>query len=617
MIEIALAGNPNCGKTALFNKLTGSKQKVSNYAGVTVEKKEGFLKLPTGEELMILDLPGAYSLIPHTPDEVITHDVVKGMMSSIRKPSALITIVDATALERGLGFVLELLNENIPSLLAVNMMDIAEKLKINIDLPTLEKELGIPVFGITATNGKGVSELLFGLSKLIKVTDFKLKPENVIKENNVQLRFKRVDEIISVSLKSKGISASHSLKIDRIILHPIWGTLLFVFIVLAIFQSVFKFASIPADFIESSISQCGALLSSQLPDGALKSLLIDGVIAGVGSVLVFLPQILILFSFILVLEDSGYMARAAFLMDRLMGKVGLHGRAFIPLLSSFACAIPGVMATRTIENKRDRLTTIMVAPLMTCSARLPIYTLLISAFIPEKSFFGFLSYRGLVMFSLYFGAIILALSVAFLFKFFFFKSDKPPLILELPSYKWPSTRNLWVGLKDRSIVFLKRAGTVILSISIILWFLSTYPKAPEHASESPITYSYAGKIGKAIEPLVKPIGFDWRIAIALIPGFAAREVMVSALATVYSIESKDSDDASEKLSLVIKKEWSLPTALSLLAWYIVALQCLSTVAVVKRETNGWKWPMIQLFYLTVLAYGLSFTVFRVSTFLIK
>lgn len=609
-VLLALVGNPNCGKTALFNRLTGGRQKVGNYPGVTVERKEGHLDLGSlgTRTITVLDLPGVYSLKAKTPDEAITRDAILGKIEGEKKPDYLIAVADATNLERTLGLVLELIDLNLPVILALNMMDLAHNRGLEISIQKLSEELGIPVVSTVAVKRNGAETLIQMIHAQIQGGKFEaaVEKKNLVSPSD---RFKKVDEILSRVISKSITPTLWTDKIDRVVLHPVWGALILLMVLGFVFQAMFVWASVPQDLIEGALSSLGNWVGSQLGEGDLKNLLVDGVIAGVGSVVVFLPQILILFTFILVLEDTGYMARAAFLMDRLMGSVGLHGRAFIPMLSSFACAIPGVMATRTIENPRDRLITILVAPLMTCSARLPVYTLIIGTFVPEQTVGGLFSLQGVVMLSLYLSGIFAALFLAWGLKRFAFKGQTPPLLLELPTYKRPSLRSLGLGLFDRAKIFLKRAGTVILSLSILIWFLASYPKAPEGALGTPIEHSYAGKIGKTLEPIFKPIGFDWRIAVALIPGFAAREVMVSALGTVYAVEASD-EDAGNTLGPVLKKDWSLATALSLLVWYIFAMQCLSTIAVVKRETNGWKWPMFQLGLFTAMAYLGSYVTFN-------
>ena len=617
---IALAGNPNCGKTALFNALTGGRQKVGNYAGVTVERKEGGLVTPSGMKLSLLDLPGTYSLDAKTPDEAITRDVLLGRVHGESRPGALVAVADATNLERSLGLVLELKRLGTPVVLALNMMDLARGRGLDLDIEVLSEGLGVRVVPTVAVSGEGLDELLNEVERLLG-----MEPGSAHAAQNppgfdglsegfaVRRRFEEVDRILGASVRKTIAPTLWTDRIDTVVLHPVWGVLTLAILLGVMFQAIFSWASVPADWIEAALSSVGAWLGSQLPEGPLQSLLVDGIIAGVGSVLVFLPQILLLFFFILLLEDSGYMARAAFLMDRIMGRVGLHGRAFIPLLSGYACAIPAVMATRTIDRPRDRLVTILIAPLMTCSARLPVYTLLISAFIPRRALLGgLLNLQGLVMFALYASGIGIALIVAWLLNRTAFKGDKSPLLLELPTYKWPRLKNLAIGLLDRSKIFVRRAGTVILSLSILLWFVSSYPKAPEGAAEPAIHYSYAGKLGRAIEPVLEPLGFDWRVGVALVPSFAAREVMVSALATVYAVEGGEEEAQARALEGVLATSWSLATALALLVWYVLAPQCISTLAVVRRETNSWKWPLVVLFYLTALAYIGSWLTYRAA-----
>jgi ferrous iron transport protein B len=620
--KIALAGNPNCGKTALFNALTGSHQKVGNYPGVTVERKEGHFVTPSGLRVSLLDLPGTYSLDARTPDEVITRDVILGRQTSETPPKLFVAVADATNLERNLGLILELRELNRPVVLALNMMDLAEKRGLKLDLEILSRELRVPIVPTIAVKKEGIAELLKLVEKELQISG--AQPVIAVtweKPNREEIsrRFLRVDEILKAATVTPATKNVWTEKIDRVVLHPLWGSLLLLGVLALMFQSIFAWATMPQDWIKSLLDAVGAGVSHAMADGPLRSLLVDGIIAGVGSVLVFLPQILVLFAFILILEDSGYMARAAFLMDRVMGRVGLHGRAFIPLLSSYACAIPGIMATRTIENKRDRLTTIMVAPLTTCSARLPVYTLLIAAFIPNIAVFGPLKLQGLVMLALYLAGIFAALGMAMIFRRTIFKGPKPALLMELPTYKWPSFKNVAYGLWERAELFLKRAGTVILTISVLLWFMASYPKPPQGAvvdeTHSAVTYSYAGHLGKMIEPMLRPLGFDWKISVALIPGFAARETMISALGTVYAIDGKG-DQVSEALGPKIAKDWSLPTALSLLVWYILSCQCVSTLAVTRRETNSLKWPVFMFVYMTVLAYSASFITFHLARYLL-
>lgn len=616
--KIALAGPPNCGKTSLFNALTGSRQKVANYPGVTVERKEGWTLADDGSKLCVLDLPGAYSLEARTPDEEITRDVLLGRLASETPPDTILAVADATNLERNLNLVLELKGLGRPVVLALNMMDLADSRGIRLDLDILSRELGVPVIPTVATQKRGLKPLIDELkrkSALARATPGKAPTWEPGTTDRVRARFAEIDRVLKLATLNHGKPHLWTERLDRILVHKIVGPIILVSILALIFEAVFTWAKAPADGIEAAIAAAGAWVTKLLGEGPLNSLLVDGILAGMGSVLVFIPQILLLYAFILALEDTGYMARAAFLMDRIMGGVGLHGRAFIPLLSSFACAIPGIMATRTIENRRDRLITILVAPLMTCSARLPVYTLLISAFIPNRTVFGIFGLQGLVMLSLYIIGTLLALIVAMVLKRTVLKGATPPLLLELPSYKLPSLRSLALGLWERARLFLRRVGTVILTISILLWFLSSYPKPPEGATGPAIEYSAAGKIGKFIAPAVAPIGFNWQIGVALVPGFAAREVMVSALGTVYAVEAKDAEATENALKTRLPALWSLATALSLLAWYIVAPQCLSTFAVTRRETNSWKWAWVMMIYLTALAYLASLVTYNVARWL--
>jgi ferrous iron transport protein B len=615
--KIALAGNPNCGKTALFNALTGSRQKVGNYPGVTVERKEGQIITESGARLNLLDLPGTYSLDARTPDEVIARDIILGRQTTETPPRLFVAVADATSLERNLGLVLELRALNKPVVLALNMMDLAKERGLELDIAVLSRELGVPIVPTVAVKKQGISELIKLVESRLQIVG--AQPVTTAPEwqkpdmQAIRTRFAEVDRILKAATLHPARVSRWTEKIDRIVLHPVWGSLLLLVVLALLFQSIFAWATVPQDWIKSGLDLFGKAVGSLLSAGPLKSLLVDGIIAGVGSVLVFLPQILVLFGVILILEDSGYMARAAFLMDRVMGRVGLHGRAFIPLLSSYACAIPGIMATRTIENRRDRLTTILVAPLTTCSARLPVYTLLIAAFIPNKAVLGPLKLQGLVMLGLYLAGIIAALGMAVVFRKTILRGPKPPLLMELPTYKWPSFKNVAYGLLERAQLFLQRAGTVILAASILLWFMASYPKPPTGAvvdeAHTAISYSYAGQLGRTIEPLLRPVGFDWKISVALIPGFAARETMISALGTVYAVEGRE-DQVAEALGQKIAKDWSMATALSLLVWYILACQCLSTLAVTRRETNSWKWPAFMFVYMTALAYLASFVTYH-------
>ena len=615
-IRIALAGNPNCGKSALFNAMTGSRERVGNYPGVTVEKREGSARGPSGTRIRLIDLPGAYSLNPRTPDEEITREVILGLHKSEPAPDLIIAVADASNLSRSLGFALELKSAGRPLVLVLNMIDIARGRGAELDLKILSEELGIPVVATVATQARGSNELLQAAEELLRN---KTPPRGTAgPAPDTQARFAEIDRVLKAAFRHAPRPALWTERIDRFVLHPFFGSILLFLILAFLFQAIFNWANTPMEWIRAGTDSLGVLVESTFSEGPLRSLLVHGVIAGVGSVLVFVPQILLLFLFILVLEDSGYMARAAFLMDRLMGRVGLHGRAFIPLLSSFACAVPGIMATRTLESKRDRLATILVAPLITCSARLPVYALLIAAFIPNRgllSLAGFeLRLQGLVMLGLYFAGVIASLAMAFLFRKTLLKGPPPPLLMELPSYKWPTFRNLALGLMERLGTFLRRAGTVILALAIVLWFLASYPKpAPITTSQAaalpPLASSYAGQIGRALEPIFRPLGFNWQIVVALIPGFAAREMMIGALATVYSIEASTLGTGGA-LSTHLARDWSVATGLSLLVWYVLSCQCFSTLAVTRRETNSWRWPVLMLVYMTVLAYVGSFLTFQ-------
>lgn len=616
---VALVGNPNCGKTALFNRLTGARQKVANFAGVTVERKIGRYISNSGRVWQILDLPGTYSINASTPDEQITQAVITGQHRSEAMPDALVCVVDATNLRRGLRIALELKQLNVPMVLAVNMIDVANKRNIQIDLPALSEALSMPVVETVAVRPQGEAGLLAALEQLpLKHATPLIKKEflaNVEPAHVIELQT-QVNHILATCVQNYSPLSAWTEKIDRIILHPIWGTALFLGLMFLVFQAVFSWAAWPMDVIKLSVQGLADLLQRSMPEGVLRNLLTQGIIGGSGAVLVFLPQIVILFFFILTLEDSGYLPRAAFLLDRLMGSVGLSGRAFIPLLSSFACAIPGIMSTRTIQNPRDRLITIMIAPLMTCSARLPVYALIIAAFIPDKPFLSILNLQGFVLFVLYMAGILSAMLVAWIIKLRNQSNQaSQALMLELPDYRWPNLQNLALGLWERIQRFLTRVGTIILSLMVLLWFLSSFPGAPDNAQHPAIYYSIAGILGRGLEIIFSPIGFNWQICIALVPGMAAREVAVAALGTVYAL-SQQGDNLANMLQPLIAQSWSLPTALSLLAWFVFAPQCIATLSVVRRETNSWRYPLIMVSYLFGLAYLASFLTYRIAlTFL--
>ncbi|WP_372528446.1 ferrous iron transporter B [Piscinibacter sp.] len=612
--SVALVGNPNCGKTALFNLLTGARQKVANYAGVTVERKVGLARLRNGHTVSVVDLPGAYSLTPATPDEQVTLEVIEGRRHGEAAPDAIIAVVDATNLRMNLRLVLELKRLGRPMLVALNMADVARSQGLAIDVARLAAELGCAVVETVAVRHDGHAQLLAELEREFTVGLPAQIADAAVPEGQSSADLQReVRRILALAAPNATQFQRFHHRIDALVMHRVWGLVILSALLFLVFQAVFSWANVPMDAIKSTMAGLGAWVTTHIPEGPLRSLIVDGVIAGAGGVIVFLPQILILFFFILLLEDSGYLPRAAFLLDNLMGKVGLSGRAFIPLLSSFACAIPGIMATRTIANWKDRLATIMIAPLMTCSARLPVYALLIGAFVPARSV-GPFNLRGLTLFGLYVAGVVSAMGVAWFFKRVWMKSSYQPLMLELPPYRVPGLRNLLLGLWERARIFLRRVGGIIFSLMVVLWFLSSYPAAPPGATGPAIQYSVAGWLGQALQHVFAPIGFNWQISIALVPGLAAREVAVGALGTVYSL-SAAGDSVAATLSPVIAQGWSLATAYALLAWYVFAPQCISTLAVVKRETNSWRYPVLMAAYLFVLAYVAAFATFRITLWL--
>ncbi|QWD78559.1 ferrous iron transporter B [Polynucleobacter sp. MWH-Svant-W18] len=617
---IALLGNPNCGKTALFNLLTGSRQKVANYSGVTVERKEGLLSLSSGKQIRILDLPGAYSLYPRSLDERVTCNVLLGRAEGEKRPDLVICVLSAMNLRRNLRLVLAAKRLGLPCIVVLNMLDIAKRQGLQIDTAALSRQLGLPVLTSIGIQTDGADEIKHFLSNLDwrNLSAYQTGSSDATLENaashiahtesdNVQvqkiLQTLNLDQIIPDHLSDR---------LDSVLLHPVFGPMILVTLLFFIFQAVFSWATLPMDLIKAGVELLGGQIAEIMPNTWLRSLLINGILAGLGGVIIFLPQILILFFFILLLEESGYLPRAAFLLDRVMGSVGLSGRSFIPLLSSFACAIPGIMATRSISNARDRLVTILIAPMMTCSARLPVYALLISAFIPEKKLWGSIDLQGLVLFSLYLAGILGAMAIAWILKHFTSTQFRMnALMMELPSYHLPRLGNLAMSLWQRAEIFLRRVGGIILFMTLVLWVLSSFPLPPEGATGSAIEYSFAGMLGKLLAHIFSPIGFNWEISIALVPGMAAREVVVSSLATVYAL-STSSADAAEALIPLISSSWSLATALSLLAWFVFAPQCLSTIAAVKRETGGWKIPIIMVSYLFGLAYLASFITYHTA-----
>ncbi len=609
-LRVALVGNPNCGKTALFNLLTGARQKVANYAGVTVERKVGTTTLRDGRVVSVIDLPGTYSLTPSTPDEEVTREMVMGQRAGEAAPDAIVAVVDATNLPMNLRLVLELKRLGLPMLVSLNMADVARARGLKIDIARLSIELGMPVVETVAVQSHGHADLLTQLERHTSWPTASAESNPAPGAAELQREVRR---ILALAAPQAAQFKRFNHRLDAIVMHPVWGLALLALLLFLMFQAVFSWANVPMDAIKEAQAFTGEWINGHLADGPLRSLLVDGVIAGAGMVLVFLPQILILFLFILVLEDSGYLPRAAFLLDTVMGKVGLSGRAFIPLLSSFACAIPGVMATRTIPNWRDRLATIMIAPLMTCSARLPVYALLIGAFVPSRAV-GPFNIQGITLFVLYVVGVLSAMAVAWVFKRTWAKSNYQPLMLELPPYRWPSTRNLLLGLWERARIFISRVGTIIFALTVVLWFLASYPAPPEGATGPAIQYSLAGTLGQWLQVIFAPIGFNWQISIALVPGLAAREVAVGALGTVYALSAAEGEVA-DSLAPVISHSWSMATAFSLIAWYVFAPQCMSTLAVVKRETNSWRYPLLMAGYMFALAYLASFITYHVTLWL--
>ena len=611
-LRIALVGNPNCGKTSLFNHLTGTRQKVANYAGVTVERKVGQFTLPSGRPVRVLDLPGTYSLNAASPDEAITRDVVQSKIAEEGHQDAFLCVVDATNLKLHLGLVMEMIELGRPILLVLNMMDEARRRGMQINTQKLSQRLGVPVVETVAVRNAGIENLMGALeAETFRTPDTELSDVKVSGSNHDKIGQILKDVVVFVDHEDK-----RSDFLDKIFLHPVFGLISLAVMMFVVFQAVFAWAAPFMDGIEALFGWLGETVGGYISHPLLNSLVVDGIIAGAGGVVVFLPQILILFFFILVLEESGYLPRAAFLLDKLMFKAGLSGRAFIPLLSSFACAVPGIMATRSISDPRDRLTTILVAPLMTCSARLPVYALLISAFIPAKMVWGIFNLQGLVLFALYAAGIVSALIVATVLKFFQKDKSQHALLMELPSYRIPDIKSVWIGLLDRAKIFMKRVGGIIFALSILLWFLCTFPQPPEGAVMPDIDYSFAGMLGHIMQPIFAPLGFNWQICIALIPAMAAREVVVAALGTVYALSATDDDAVAQGLSTLISSGdlgWSVATGLSLLVWFIYAPHCLATLATVKRETGSLKTVGFMTIYLFGLAYVMSFLTYQIAS----
>ena len=612
-LRLALLGNPNSGKTALFNQLTGSRQKVANYAGVTVERKEGQLHSPSGRSYAVLDLPGAYSLQPASLDEAITRDLLRGFYPGEAAPDVVVCVVDATNLRLHLRFVLEVRQMGTPMIVALNMSDAAARRGIDIDRQALERELGVPVVETVAVRRHGARALVAGIDQLAAHLQ---PPTRQLPDAGTQgldaTLHAETRRLLAAAVAMPTRTARIDDALDRWLLHPVFGLLTLAVVMFLIFQAVYAWATPVMDLIDAGTVALGQWVGARMGDGPLASLMVDGIIAGLGGVIIFLPQILVLFAFILALEESGYLPRAAFLLDRMMAGAGLSGRSFIPLLSSFACAIPGIMATRSIQDPRDRLDTILVAPLMTCSARLPVYALLIGAFIPSQKVWGGFNLQGLVLFGLYMAGILSALAVSWVMKKWRRDQGEHPLMLELPSYRIPNLRDLLIGLYERGMIFLKRVGGIIFALTVLLWVLLSFPAAPPDATMPAIDYSFAGRIGHALAVLFAPLGFNWQICIALIPGLAAREVAVSSLATVYALSAADDEAAAQALTPLIQDGWSLATGLSLLVWFIYAPQCIATWAAIKRETGSWKIMGMAAGYLFVLAYLASLLTYQVA-----
>ncbi|MGA9120082.1 MAG: ferrous iron transport protein B [Bacteroidota bacterium] len=684
---VALVGNPNSGKTTLFNALTGLRQKVGNYPGVTVEKKEGRVLLSDGSWFTLIDLPGTYSLSANSPDEHIAVDILLGRYDHTPRPDVVVCVVDAANVERSLYLVSQLIDKKLPLVIALNMVDAAEGLGITVSAKTLERELGVRVVPTVANKRTGMLELKSAVEEtrqatgrshqwrlpepverecqelmellrhhhdlhgyeaydaavtllsaesahLDRFTPYAEEIRSHVRRDHEKLDFlgfnrnsvfvdsryqwiRRVCHDAVANRGTKGVNFSD--RIDRIVTHRVWGLLLFMAVMAILFQSIFTWAEAPMQWIHEGFDLLGREVATALPPGDLQDLIIKGAISGVSAVVTFLPQIFLLFFFIGILEDTGYMSRAAFIMDRVMGKVGLHGKSFIPLLSSFACAIPGIMATRTIENPKDRLATMLVAPLMSCSARLPVYTLMIGAFIPGKRVLGFFSLAGITLLSMYLLGLIAALASAWLFKKTFLKSPAPVFLLELPQYKIPSLRSVLLQTVERATAFLQRAGTIILGASIILWFLASYPKSATGSPSERLQHSFAGMTAQAIAPVIKPLGFDWKIGIGLVSSLLQREVFVSTMGTIYDINAGRGEQEQTYLGDRMRNDrdpatgkpvFTILTAICIMVYYVLAMQCLSTVAVMRRETNGWRWPLFQIGYMTVLAYVVTFAVYQ-------
>ena len=620
---LALVGVPNCGKTAIFNALTGAKAKVANYAGVTVDKR--FAPWIGDDSVNIIDLPGTYSLRTNSPDERVTRDVLLGQQTGERPIDGIIAVIDATNLRLSLRMLLELKMLGVPMIASLNLSDVASTRGLVVDEQALSDALGIPVVKSVAIARHGAQALHELLGEFINhqktLEPVRLHTQKGIAQQidnlSAQDLYAQVEDIIKVAVTEPVTLPVWHERLDGILLHPVWGMAILLVILFTMFQAVYAWASPVMDMLESMVATLGEWLTGVLGESLLQSLLVDGVLAGVGGVIVFVPQIAILFLFILVLEDSGYLPRAAFLLDNLLAKTGLSGRAFIPLLSSFACAVPAVMATRTIPSAKERLITMALAPMLTCSARLPIYALIIAAVIPERTVLGVMNLQGLTLFGLYMAGIVSAAALAWVLKRLRqHKDGTATLLMELPTYRLPNVRHIALSLWDKVKAFLLRAGTVIFALSVILWVMVTFPKAPDGASAPAIDYSIAGRLGHWIEPIFAPIGFDWQTCIAMIPGLAAREVVVAALGTVYAVGSTDEDAVSQSLIPIVQSSWGLPTAFAFLAWYVYAPMCLATLATIKRESNSTKYTLALTGFLFIVAYVMAFMTYHVTAMMI-
>lgn len=662
-LTFALVGNPNCGKTTLFNALTGLRQKVGNYPGVTVEKHTGVFRGPHGESLHLIDLPGTYSLNPNSPDERITTEILLGLRPDTAPPDCILCVADATSLQRHLFLVSQVLELGIPVIVVLTMIDLLENEGLSVDITKLQKFLNCPVIPCDVLHRKGLVELRHAVvnhkssppaalrqlslqdaamrlalfePNIDQISIYKFsdsfiaevmqkrasleKEQPSWRQEAVADRYQKLQEICSAVIqKSPRLNADPTSRLDKFLTHPVWGWVTFAFVMATMFFAIFVVAAYPMDWIQSGFSLAQTWIKGHFPPGDLTNLISDGALAGFGAVVTFLPQILILFFFIGLLEDTGYMARAAFIMDHLMSRVGLHGKSFIPLLSSFACAIPGILATRTISSARDRLVTVLIAPFMTCSARLPVYTLMIAVLFPLNMRWAALVKTG-VMISMYALGIVAAFFFGWLFKKTLLKSDPLPMVMELPPYRLPLLSSVLQQMFRRSMAFLKRAGTVILGVSVLLWFLSTHPKTNSSDPELVLKNSYAGKIGFVMEPLIRPLGFNWKIGVGLLSAQAAREVFVSTLAVAYSVEG--GEDATQPLrEALLKDRWpdgrpvfTPLVCVSLMVFFALSLQCISTIAVVRRETNSWSWPTFQFAYMLIVAYMASLAVYQIGRF---